>query len=527
MGSRGRLRLGLAGALVMAACSSHPAALRRGADAPPPGTLRVGVEKPQSLDPAQARTPSELLVADQLFDGLTAYDPSTGAVQPSIAARWQSSGDQRKWDFTLRPGASFANGRAITAADVKYTLDRIAKKGSGSPAASQLEGVTGFRAFNVDGKTDGLAGVTAPGPDVVHIELDSPLASLPAVLAHPTFGIVPREAVEADSPPFSSQPVGSGPFQLQSRRADLLHLVPAPGAASSVTAVDVTLEDDAATAYDDFVAGRLDWAPVPPERAEQAAERRPPGGARPYLGEVFYGFNLKNPKFADARFREAIVRAIDRDAIVRVAYGPSATLLNGIVPNGVPGAQPDACGDRCAHNADRARALVKEAFGDKPVPEVQIDFDDDVTQRSVAQAMQANLRDAGIPAALRPHAYAEYLNFVRAGGPQELFRLGWIGTAATPDAFLVPLFQSGLRDNLTGFFSAQVDQLLKAGRAEPDEAKRTATYQQAEKAILDLVPIIPLAQLAFQSVSSPRVADLVVSGLGTFDASKVKLAAGR
>jgi ABC-type transport system substrate-binding protein len=503
--------LALAGALLLVACSSHPAALRRGADAPPPGTLRVGIEKPQSLDPAQARTPGELLVADQLFDGLTAYDPATLAVQPSIAARWQASADQRRWDFTLRPGATFANGRGVTSAD-----------------ALQLDSVTGFRAFNLEGKADGLAGVTAPSPDVVHVELDQPLASLPAILAHPAFGIVPREAVEAESPSFSTQPVGSGPFLLQSRRADLLHLVPAPGATTvSVRAVDISMEEDPAVAYDDFVAGRVDWAAVPPERSEQAAERPASGGPRPYLGEVFYGFNLKSPKFADVRFREAIVRAIDGDAIVRVAYGPAAQPSRGIVPQGVPGFQPDACGEKCVHDPARAKALVKEAFGDKPVPEVQIDFDDDTTQRSVAQAMQANLRDAGIPAALRPHPYAEYLTFVRANGPQELFRLGWIGASATPDAFLAPLFLSGLRDNLTGLASPPVDQLVKAARAEPDEAKRTATYQQAEKAVLDQVPILPLAQLVFQSVTSPRVSDLVVSGLGTFDAAKVKLANGR
>src|SRR5438270_10887670 len=143
-------------AVAAAACSSShsAAAVRRGADEPPIGVLRVGIERPQSLDPAQARTPGELLVADQLFDGLTSYDPDTLVVVPALASKWVSSADQRKWDFTIRPGATLASGRAVTPADVKFTLDRIAKKGSSSPAAAQLEAVTGFRAENVDGKTD-------------------------------------------------------------------------------------------------------------------------------------------------------------------------------------------------------------------------------------------------------------------------------------------------------------------------------------------------------------------------------------
>ncbi len=524
-------RLGAAGvALValLAGCTDHPAAIRRGADEPPPGVLRVGIERPQSLDPAQARAPGELLVADQLFDGLTAYDPETLAVRPSLAVRWQASADQRKWDFTLRAGATFANFRTITSADVKYSLDRIAKKGSSSPAAAQLEGITGFRAVNVDGKTDSLAGVTTPAPDVVHIELDQPMSSLPAVLGHPTFGIVPKESVAADTPGFAVQPVGSGPFVIQSRRDDMLHLVPSPGAPGmALRAVDVYLENDAAMAYDDYLAGKLDWTSVPPDRVEQAADRQGSSASRPYLGELFYGFNLKNPKFADARFRLAIAAAIDREAIVRVAYGPSAKVLRGLIPEGVPGAQADACAERCNRDVNRSRALLADAFpAGKAVPEIQIDFDDDGTQRAVAQAIQANLAEVGIPSALRPHTYADYLRFA-VSGQQELFRLGWIGAYPTADAFLTPLFQSGVRDNITGFTSAPVDTTLKIGRAEPDEAKRTGAYQTAEKLVLDQMPIVPVAQFQFQSVSSPRVSGLVVSGLGTFDATTVKVSGGR
>jgi len=246
-----RLRLGAAFLLLLAACSGggEPSAVRRGADEPPPGVLRVGIERPQSLDPAQARTPSELLVADQLFDSLTTYDPQTLAIQPALASKWTASADQRRWDFTLRPGATFANFRVITSADVKYSLERIAKKGSSSPAASQLDTVAGFLTLSVEGRGETLSGVTTPAPDVVRIELEQPLSSLPAVLGHPTFAIVPRESVEAGSPGFAVQPVGSGPFMIQSRSDDLLHLVPAPGVNVPLRAVDFHLEADAAAAY--------------------------------------------------------------------------------------------------------------------------------------------------------------------------------------------------------------------------------------------------------------------------------------
>ena len=90
--------------------------------------------------------------------------------------------------------------------------------------------------------------------------------------------------------------------------------------------------DDPERAYEQFLAGRLDVAPVPSDRVEQAAQRYGARASRPYLAELLYGFNLKVPKLADGRFREAIVRAIDRPSLVRAVYGPSVLPAGGLIP---------------------------------------------------------------------------------------------------------------------------------------------------------------------------------------------------
>ncbi len=211
---------------------------------------------------------------------------------------------------------------------------------------------------------------------------------------------------------------------------------------------------DTGASYDAFLDGLLDWTAVPPDRVEQVAEDNAESG-RPYLGQLFYGFNLKNPKYADIRFREAIVRAIDRDAIVRAIYGAAAQRFDGLVPDGVPGFQPDACGDRCPSTPigpGRCWRGVRRQAGVRG----GIDFDDTGTQRAVAEAMQANLQAVGISVALRPHPFADYLRFA-VSGQQEIFRLGWIGAYPTADGYLTPLFHSGLPDNVTGFSSTPVD----------------------------------------------------------------------
>jgi len=510
--------------LVAVACSSPDSSRSSAATKPPEGILRLGLVTPGSLDPAQARSQSEVLLVDQLFDGLTAYEAGTLAVKPALAASWQPSPDFKRWEFTLRADAVFGNGRQVTAADVKYTIERHARRGSTSQAVSQIALIGGFQAFNVTGKATDLAGISSPAPNVVRFDLDEPLAALPALLGNPIYGVVPREAVEAipPAPIFAKQPVGSGPFVLKTRTDAEMNLVPAAGVKTELKGIDVFLAKDSTNAYSDFLRGGVDWAEAPNDQIELVPAARGRDDYHPYAGELFYGFNLKNPKFADRRFREAIVRAVDRDAIIRVVYGASALPAVGLVLQGIPGAQPDPCGDICRYDPPRAKALVKEVFPDRPPPEINIDFDDDPTQRAVAEAVQANLRSVGINANLRPHAFGDYLTFALSGA-QELFRLGWIGTYPDPDAFLTPLYLAGVTDNVTGFASPEVDGLLRQGRSDPDGAKRTAAFQQAEKIVMSQVPVVPLAQFQTHAVTGPRVRDLAVSVFGTFDATQVRL----
>ena len=519
-GVSGRRAAALAVVLALAASAC---AASDGPTGAPAGILRIGLERPQSLDPAKAQYVADLIVVDQLFDGLTAYDPATLGVRPSIASRWEVTPDQRSWTFSLREDAKFSNGRTITADDVKYTLERIARRGSDSPAAPQLEPVVGYEAFHNDGRGTGLEGVTTPSAGTVKIDLSYPLSSFAAVLAHPSFGIVPREAVEAAAPKFAEQPVGSGPFMFRSRSLEVLRLMRAPGARTELEGIEIYMGRDSDAPYSAFLRGQLDWTAVPTERVDEVVRDRGRAGFAPYPAQLFYGFNLRNPKYQDVRFREAILRAIDREAIVREIYRNRVRPLNGVVAAGVPGHQADPCGEKCRYDPARSRALLAEAFPNRPVPEVRIDYDEDPTQEAVAHAIAAGLRAVDIPVALRPHSFTDYVRFA-ASGQQELFRLAWIGAYASPDAFLGPLFYSGKPDNVTGYTSNDFDALVRAAREEPDRAKADYVYQVAEQLIMHDLPVVPIAQYETHTLVSSRVRDLTMSAFGTFDASEVKLA---
>ena len=143
-----RLLALVVGALVLGACTGGGGSAKDNGKPHSGGVFRIGMERPHSLDPAQAHTPEEILLADQLFDSLTTYDPVTLAVRPAVAASWTTTPDQQHWDFTISPSARFSSGRPITGTDVKYSLERISRRGSTATMSFLLEPITGFAAFN-------------------------------------------------------------------------------------------------------------------------------------------------------------------------------------------------------------------------------------------------------------------------------------------------------------------------------------------------------------------------------------------
>ena len=253
----------------------------------------------------------------------------------------------------------------ITAADVKFTLERIARKGSDSPLVTQLEAVSGFAAYNTAGTAPGLAGIETPDPATVVVRLDRPFSSFPSVLGHPGFGIVSKAAVERLGDAFKQTPVGSGPFRRvesderpdhapSGRRASTL----GPGRRYRLRRLQGRRRGLRR------LAGRVDRRLARPARPGQTDAARSYGrqGMSPYNGLVFYGLNLKSPDLADPRFREAISLAIDRRQIVDEVYQGSVALATGLVADGVPRRDGDACGERCRSDPDRSRQLLVEAF---------------------------------------------------------------------------------------------------------------------------------------------------------------------
>lgn len=482
------------------------------------GVLRVGVLEPATLDPSVLSPGShtDLVLADLLYDGLTAHGPG-GEIQPSIAASWHPSSSFRTWRFELAKGRTFNGSKAITAADVKRTLERVASRGDGSFTAARLDVIDGY-ADLIAGRAKTLRGVVARGKSTVIVKLIGPMATFPELLSSPVYGITAQNAfANADA-----APIPSSQFTLKASSAngfELTRITDAPGYVDGVT---VRYFDDATQAYEALENDDLDWAPVPPDRVDDAADDFGDETFVPFQAELFLGMNVRYKAFAKSAFRKAIAAAIDREAIVEASYAGSAQPLGVIVPEGVPGHDPDQCGGLCAPDIKAAKAYLKKAYPKGDAPTVQVDVDDSDAQKRMAAIVVDNLKEAGIKARVRTHKFDEYKKFA-VSGRQQLFSFGWIGVYDSPDAYLTPLFTKGGPDNVTGAASDSITKVVATARKDPSPANRLRLFARAERGIVSSAFLVPIAQFQALAATPDRVQGLVPHTDGTFDITKVWL----
>jgi ABC-type transport system substrate-binding protein len=247
---------------------------------------------------------------------------------------------------------------------------------------------------------------------MVHFDLATPLAVLPSVLGSTNLSVPAGTSADPE------QPVGSEPFRIRSSGATQLVLERVPGEDVPLDGVDLVFYPDAVASYQAFVAGQL-----------AAAEARyGTRGVEPYLAELFYGFNLKSPTFADRRFRQAVVRAVNRGAIISGVYHESVLPLDNVVVPGIPGYPAPVCGEACRYDPVAARALLAGGVSGPGPARGHDRLRRGPAQEAVAKAIAADLAAVGIPATLRGKPLAAYQAFTASVSWSCSISGGWPAT---------------------------------------------------------------------------------------------------
>ena len=135
-----------------------------------------------TLDPQVGYDWQNWSVIKSIFDGLMDYKPGTTELEPDLAKEFTISDDGLTYTFKLRDGLKFHNGRPVTAADVKYSIERAVNPATQSPGAGYFSMIKGHDELS-GGKAKEMSGIATPDDKTVVFTLTRPDATFLHLMA--------------------------------------------------------------------------------------------------------------------------------------------------------------------------------------------------------------------------------------------------------------------------------------------------------------------------------------------------------
>lgn len=457
--------------------------------------LRIALTAdPSTLDPAHTVDVHSGAVVALIHTGLVTLSTS-GEIAPGIAESWTVSPDGRLYTFHLDERRRFANGRRVTAEDVRWSFERLLDPSTASPRSWVLERIEGAEAYS-EGDADRVDGIEVESDRKIVLRLSRPFAPMLGLLAMPAAAVLPREEVERLGEDFGSNPTGCGPWRLDHwSHDDELRLVPDPnygGPPTELGGIQVRVLPEAMTRVAEFETGRLDILEVPSTILPQWRSRTDVRLVEiASLNVSYLGFQNQTPPFDDPRVRRALNLAIDREAILEKVLHGNGILAAGSVPPGLPGGGSRS--DPYLYDPDEARRLLREA-GYGQGFETEIWQRDNVEVTRILEAVQGYWAQVGVRAKLITREWTAFKQAVNHRSAPVFFLDWW---ADYPDAenFLFPLFHSsnwGGGGNRACYSSPEVDELIETSHRTPEEAERIRLYRKIDSAVHAQAPWVYL-----------------------------------
>ena len=465
------------------------------------GTLRLLFADPPTLDPHLAEDSRSGLLVNEVFGGLVTIEPFNFSVALDLAERWEISEDGTTYTFYLRPEARFHDGKAVTAQDVKWSLERVADPDTLSPVVDQyLSDIVGV-SDKLSGAASEVSGVRVIDDRTVALTVDAPKAYFLSKLTYPTSFVLDQSNVEGGED-WIQEPNGTGPFRLAEytvgetlrlARNEYYHLGP-----PHLDEVEMILSGGSRMIL--YENDEIDVTGVGLPDLERVLDPTSPLNAqvKPYPARFsvsYIGLNVNEPPLDDANFRKALNLAIDRASIAEIAYEGAVRPAKTILPPGFPGYNPDL--DPYPYNPDLARELLAQSkYGaDRDnLPRMTLSITGSfgaAVPLGLEVILNSWQEELGLPVEIQQTEWATFLQDVNQKRLQ-MFSIAWGADYPDPQNFLDILFHSDSEGNNTSYSNPQVDAQLEQAAVERDPATRLQMYQDIERQILEDAPWVLL-----------------------------------
>jgi ABC-type transport system substrate-binding protein len=460
-----------------------------------------------TLDPAIGYDWQNWSMIKSLFDGLMDYKPGTTDLVPDLAESYEVAPDGLSYTFKLRHGVKFHNGRELTAADVKWSIERAVRPETQSPGQGFFNMIAGFSDV-ASGKAKELSGIEVVDPYTIRFTLSRPDATFLHVMAL-NFGFaVPKEEVEKYGQDFGKHPVGTGAFKMTEwtlgqrvvfeRNPDYYRK-----GLPKLDKITFEIGQEPLVALLRLERGEVDILGdgIPPAKFlevmnDPSLKKNVVKGSQLHTGYV--AMNVKIKPFDNKLVRQAVNHAINKERIIRIING-RAVPANQPLPPAMPGYAKDYKG--YAYDPAKGKALLAEAGFAKGFDTELYAMNTDPNPR-IAQAIQQDLAEVGIRAQLKTLAQA---NVIAAGGDEKEAPMIWSGGMAwiadfpDPSDFYGPIL--GCAGAVPGgwnwswYCNKELDKKAAAADAITDPAKaeeRIAAWRDIFIKIMDDAPWAPI-----------------------------------
>lgn len=477
------------------ATNAHAGRDRAGSPAAPAfgGSYSYRVGDPADcLDPQLTGSGTANQIDSYVFDTLLSIDQH-GHYVGDLATKYKVSNGGKRLTFTLRKGLRFSNGDPLTAQDVKYTFDRALNPATKSPvSASQLAGVTSTKVINAT---------------TVQVNLSAPSRPLLTNLSGAYTGILDRKWFQAHAGSTCTQPVGSGPYKVQSSSGDFSVVtlvanqrhnfgpkwVKNKGVPYVKTVTFKTVTSDA-TAISEMLSSGIDMGAVPGTQLSRVT-----GHSSLVLHKLksqgfdFIEFNVAKPPFNSLAMRKAFAQLINRQAMVSAAYSGQAQAIYGPLPPGIPYYDKAAKKFMPGYNPSAAAKTIAANHATGPYTYLTVGLPTLSTEAEIIQQAAGN---AGMK--LTIDSKGGVGDFVSAAAKGDFNVLGLTATYNDPDILylLLDSTQVGKGLNFTQETSnPPLDSLL--------QKQRTTLSKKKIGPILDQTQVLINKQLKFIGVVAP------------------------
>ncbi|HEY4384868.1 MAG TPA: peptide ABC transporter substrate-binding protein [Ktedonobacteraceae bacterium] len=493
-----------------------------------------------SFDPALVTDLPSINAVNLVFTGLVELDNNL-QVRDQLASSHSVAADGITWTFKLRPGLKFSDGAPLTSADVAYSLDRALAPSLKSPVSPLYLGLLKDAAKRESGAIPSLIGdsILTPDPQTVVLIASQKAAYFLQILTYQTSFVVEKSMVEKYgnnfAPHLSEGIGGDGPFKV-SEYTPGKQIVFVPnknyyGAQPQIQKIVMPFFPQSSTSYQAYQANQIDQASV--QSANIAQAKALPNGQfhqQPLLTIDFLGFNELAKPFDNLKIREAFALAINKNIIAQSVYKGSVIPTNHIIPEGMPGYNPDLKGPdgttSTTGNPTLAKQLLTEGmkeagYTQATFPSITLTFSsqggiDLHNEMAAEQQMWQNA--LGINVKLDDINFNKLIdlrvNTLNNPKGLQMWGLYWSADYPDPQDWLTLIFGQDSSKNAMNYGqnhsaqnAEQVTNQKLMGQADvtSDQTKRLQMYNQAEQQLVNDAAWMPRFQNSLSFVRKPCV----------------------